>query len=110
VDEGSLTGRFTNETRFAEGDMRRTYFHGDRLNETVRRVERLRPLLESADQTLAQGALRFCLSHPAVSTVIPGSTNPAHIRDNAAASEMGILDPQTRIKLKSHRWPRNFYP
>jgi aryl-alcohol dehydrogenase-like predicted oxidoreductase len=109
-DEGSLGGSFTSETAFAEGDMRRTYFRGDRLPETVLRVDRLRPLLESGTQTLAQGALRFCLSHPAVSTVIPGSTNPDHIRANAAASAMGILDPGVRIKLKSHMWIRNFYP
>jgi len=109
-DEGSLGGSFTAATTFAEGDMRRTYFHGDRLQETVVRVERLRPLLESESQSLAQGALRFCLSHPAVSTVIPGSTNAAHVQDNAAASAMGSLDPGARIKLKSHMWVRNFYP
>jgi aryl-alcohol dehydrogenase-like predicted oxidoreductase len=73
-------------------------------------VDRLRPLLTNDGQTLAQGALRFCLSHPAVSTVIAGSADPAHIRDNAAASDLGVLDPTARIKLKSHTWPRNFYP
>jgi aryl-alcohol dehydrogenase-like predicted oxidoreductase len=59
---------------------------------------------------MAQGALRFCLSHAAVSTVIPGSTNPDHVRDNAAASDMGMLEPASRIRLKSHAWARNFYP
>lgn len=110
LDEGSLGGGFTERTVFGDSDMRRSYFQGDRLAETVRRVDRIRPLLESPGQTLAQGALRFCLSHPAVSTVIAGSTDPAHVRDNAAASEMGILDPTIRLKLKSHAWPRNFYP
>jgi len=110
LDEGSLGGGFTAATTFGEGDMRRVYFQGDRLGETVRRVERLRPLLESGSQTLAQGALRFCLSHPAVSTVIPGSTDPRHVRENAAASAMGILDPTARLKIKSHAWHRNFYP
>jgi aryl-alcohol dehydrogenase-like predicted oxidoreductase len=83
LDEGALSGGFRQDTDFAEGDMRRAYF---------------------------QGALRFCLSHPAVSTVIAGSADPAHIRDNAAASDLGVLDPTARIKLKSHTWPRNFYP
>jgi aryl-alcohol dehydrogenase-like predicted oxidoreductase len=108
-DEGSLGGLFTKGMTFPEGDMRRGYFAGDRLDETVRRVERLRPLLETGSQSLAQGALRFCLSHPAVSTVIAGSTNPEHIRSNAEASKMGMLEPPTRIKVKSHAWSRNFY-
>jgi aryl-alcohol dehydrogenase-like predicted oxidoreductase len=109
-DEGSLGGTFRPDTTFPDGDMRRVYFQGDRLEKTVRRIERLRPLLESGSQSMAQGALRFCLSHAAVSTVIPGSTNPDHVRDNAAASDMGMLDPSSRIRLKSHAWARNFYP
>jgi aryl-alcohol dehydrogenase-like predicted oxidoreductase len=109
LDEGALGGGFRLDTKFAEGDMRRAYFQGARLGETVRRVERLRPLLANDGQALAQGALRFCLSHPAVSTVIPGSADPVHVRDNAVASDLGVLDPTSRIKLKSHAWPRNFY-
>jgi len=110
LDEGSLAGGFDESTSFPEGDMRRTYFRGDRLTETVRRVSRLRPLLQTGGQTLAQGALRFCLSHPAVSTVIVGTVNASHIHEDAAASALGQLDAGTRLKLKSHAWPRNFYP
>ncbi len=109
LDEGSLGGRFRPDTAFAESDMRRSYFKGDRLAETVRHVERLRPLLEGGGQSLAQGALRFCLSHPAVSTVIVGSVNPEHVAANARASDLGPLDASVRLKLKSHAWPRNFY-
>jgi aryl-alcohol dehydrogenase-like predicted oxidoreductase len=110
LDEGSLGGTLRAGTVFAETDMRRSYFRGKRLAETVKRVERLRPLLETGGQSMAGGALRFCLSHPAVSTVIAGSADPSHIRDNAAASEAGPLEPAARIRLKSHGWARNFYP
>jgi aryl-alcohol dehydrogenase-like predicted oxidoreductase len=72
-------------------------------------VDRLRPLLEAAGQSMAQGALRFCLSHAAVSTVIPGSADPAHIRENAKVSAAGPLSASVRLRLKSHAWPRNFY-
>lgn len=110
LDEGSLGGKLRPDTVFAESDMRRSYFRGERLPETVKRVERLRPLLEAGGQSLARGALRFCLSHPAVSTVIAGSVDPRHIAENATASAAGSLDAGTRIRLKSHVWPRNFYP
>ena len=110
LDEGSLGGQLREDTVFGESDMRRSYFRDDRLAETVRRVERLRPLLAPGDQTMAQGALRFCLSHPAVSTVIAGSVDATHIQENAKASSLGPLDASVRLRLKSHGWPRNYYP
>jgi aryl-alcohol dehydrogenase-like predicted oxidoreductase len=109
LDEGSLAGKYTRETVFPEGDFRGSYFAGERLGETVDRVERLRPILERPDQSLAQGALRFCLSHPAVSTVIAGSTNPEHVRQNAAASELGALDAGRVEALREQAWERDFY-
>lgn len=110
LDEGSLAGTLTKSTRFAPNDMRARYFAGDRLALTVERVEKVRPILESDEQSLAQGALRFCLSNDAVSTVIAGSTKPAHIRDNAAVSGMGPLEEEVLDRLRAHAWPRNFYP
>ena len=109
LDEGSLGGKLTKETQFAPDDVRARYFRGDRLAHTVDRVEKLRPVLENRDQTLAQGALRFALTHSAVSTVIVGTTKPAHIRDNADVSDRGSLDEETVAALLAHAWPRNFY-
>ena len=42
LDEGSLAGKWTAETKFAEGDFRNRYFAGDRLPWAVRRVEQVR--------------------------------------------------------------------
>ena len=109
LDEGSLGGKMTKDMQFAADDMRSRYFAGHRLAETVDRVAALRPVLEKGGQTLAQGALRFVLSHPAVTTVIAGSTKPNHIRDNARVSELGALDAATIEALRPHAWPRNFY-
>ena len=58
---------------------------------------------------LPQFALRFCLSHPAVSTVIPGMRMPVHVGSNVAASDKGPLPPDILEKLRKHRWVRNFY-
>ncbi|MGQ0815201.1 MAG: aldo/keto reductase [Gemmatimonadota bacterium] len=109
LDEGALAGKYAKQTKFAKDDMRTRYFRDDRLVQTVERVERLRPMLERGDQSLAEGALRFCLSQPAVSTVIAGSTNPRHIRANAAVSALGPLDERVIAALRPHAWPRNFY-
>jgi len=41
----------------------------------------------------AQVLLKFVLAHPAVTCVIPGTSNPAHMRDNAAAGFGAPLTP-----------------
>jgi aryl-alcohol dehydrogenase-like predicted oxidoreductase len=62
----------------------------------------------SLDQ-LPDLALRFCLSSPAVSTVIPGMRNVHHVAANVAASDAGPLPPEMLQKLRAHRWVRNFW-
>src|SRR5215831_19992987 len=47
-DEGSLTGKLREDTKFPPGDFRSGYFEGDLLRETVQRVDRMRPILEGA--------------------------------------------------------------
>lgn len=108
-DEGSLAGAFTPQTKFPRGDWRGGYFKGERLIETCARVERLKALLGPETPTLAALALKFCLSHPAVSTVIPGMRRVAHVDANVAAVEGPPLSAPTLAALKEHAWPRNFY-
>jgi aryl-alcohol dehydrogenase-like predicted oxidoreductase len=57
---------------------------------------------------LALAALKFCLSHPAVSTVIPGLWRPEHVEENVAAADGPPLEPGELAALRSHAWPRNF--
>lgn len=109
-DEGSLTGSLTPEIRFPKGDWRRFYFKGERLKETCDRVERLKTFLGGEVKTISELALKFCLAHPAVSTVIPGMRRPDHVRANCAVSDGKPLSEGTVKGLKAHAWPRNFYP
>jgi len=108
-DEGSLTGMLTPDTVFHPDDFRMHYFRGNRLRETCERVERLKFLIRDEVRTLAQAALKFCLSHPAVSTVIPGMRRPEHVEENCAASDGRRLRPEELEALKAHAWRRNFY-
>ncbi|MDE3058529.1 MAG: aldo/keto reductase [Bacteroidota bacterium] len=109
-DEGGLTGRVTPETKFPDKDWRNNYFTGDRKQQVAERVEKLKPLLGAEAKTLPELALRFCLSHPAVSTIIPGMRTEAHAETNAAVSDGEKLSQQTLAELHKHRWVRNFYP
>jgi len=82
---GWLTGKYDENTRFPESDHRRGKYDAARARETAARVRQLDFLLDEAD-SLAAAALRFTLSHPAVSTVIPGAKTAAQVAANVKAS------------------------
>lgn len=90
---GLLTGKFTPETRFSDGDIRKDWPDQPWFRESLSIVEGLRPL-ERPDQTLTQLALRFVLSHPAVSVAIPGAKSPAQVEANVAASVRPLLSQE----------------
>jgi aryl-alcohol dehydrogenase-like predicted oxidoreductase len=107
-DEGSLTGTITPETTFAPTDMRSRYFAGNRKQEMWERVQAIRRDLGD-QEPLSRTALRFCLSQPAISTVIPGMRRAAHVEENGSASTAGPLPLEILQILARHCWPRNFY-
>ena len=109
-DEGGLTGTITPETTFPDGDWRHLYFAGDRKRQVWERNEALRALLGPEARTLPELALRFCLAHDAVSTVIPGRRRVASVEANVAVSDGRRLSPALRAELARHAWARNFYP
>jgi len=105
LDEGSLGGKMTLETRFPKDDWRALYFGPENLPPTIERVEKLKKNVP-AGMTLPEMALRFVLSHPAVSTTIVGMRDAKHVRENIAASDAGPLDSALLQELKHHRWDR----
>jgi aryl-alcohol dehydrogenase-like predicted oxidoreductase len=108
-DEGGLTGALRGDTTFPRGDWRRDYFKGERLQETVRRAEALGFLVQGGINTLADAALQFALSHPAVSTVIPGMRRREHVEANCRAAQGPALSADALERVKTHAWKRNFY-
>jgi len=105
-DEGSLTGMLTLDSTWPRGDFRRTYFNAANLAPTVERVEALRPLLPE-EVTMAEMALRFILSEPRVSTVIPGMRSVPHVRANLSAADGRGMSSELRRQLRAHRWDRS---
>jgi len=109
LDEGGLTGNFTTETKFAEGDFRVNYFTPERLVELVKHTDELKKLLGDEVNTLSELALKYILSFEEISTVIPGLRRVAHVESNVAVSGQK-LSAEMMEKLKAHRWDRNFIP
>lgn len=122
---GLLTGQLSKETEFPENDHRNFNREGEAFDrgetfagvpyerglEAVDELERLVP----EDATMAQFSLRWILDHDAVSTVIPGSTSPDHIRENVIAASLPPLTAEERERTSEiyeahvadavhHRW------
>lgn len=108
-DEGALTGRIRPDTTFPDGDFRNSYFAGDRKEQVWEHVEAIASDLDVEIDDLPELALRFCLSHPAVSTVIAGMRSLRNVEANAAAANRGSLSAGQLERLQAHRWVRSFY-
>ena len=104
-DEGTLTGTLTKESKWPEGDWRNIYFVPENLIPSVDRAEKLKELLPTGT-TLPEMALRFILSNPSVSTIIPGMRKLSHVDANIAASDAGPLPDELLAELRNHRWER----
>ena len=108
-DEGALTGKFTEQTQFSEGEFRNHYFAGDRLARTVKRVEKIRATIGSAEPDLATAALKFALKPAAVSTVIPGMRNERQADLNCGVSDQSAMSDELEMKLREHAWRRGVW-
>jgi aryl-alcohol dehydrogenase-like predicted oxidoreductase len=127
---GLLADAFESVEDFAEGDHRRRAaedgveagvgrkggetFAGVPFEAGLEAVADLRRLVPD-DATMAQFTLRWILDFDAVSTVIPGSTSPEHVRENVAAADLDPLSHETHGAVRDvyedhvyddvhHRW------
>jgi aryl-alcohol dehydrogenase-like predicted oxidoreductase len=104
-DEGTLVGAVTADSSWPEEDWRSSYFGPENFLPSVQHFGQL--AADVGDQLpLPELALRFILSSPAVSTVIPGMRKPGHVQANLAASDGQGLDAGLLARLRPHRWDR----
>ena len=111
LDEGALTGAIVPGIQFDPEEFRAFYFRGDRVQEVHEKVNALRADLDAAGvvEPLASTALRFTLTHPAVSTVIPGMRKIRNVQANLAVSHMGPIPGPIMEVLRRHAWDKNYY-
>jgi aryl-alcohol dehydrogenase-like predicted oxidoreductase len=98
---GILSGRITAETTFDEGDHRapggevwETFLRPGTIDGTLAVVDGIRPVAERLDVSVADVAIAWNVAQPGVTAAIVGSTDPDHVRANAAAGDVE-LDDQT---------------
>lgn len=112
---GILTGKFTPETRFSEGDFRRRWHENEEEYQTflhdLETVKKLAPLADG--RTQAQLALQFVLDHPAVTSVIPGIKNIKQAQVNIKAGRLEPLSSDELTKIDAivpHSGGRKIWP
>jgi aryl-alcohol dehydrogenase-like predicted oxidoreductase len=103
LERGVLSGRFTSTREFAEKDWRRGVFPEESLAQVHAAVAKLQFLVKGDVLNLAQAALRFVLSHPTVSTVIPGIRTVQQVEHNVAASGKLLLAEDVRRLRELYR-------
>ncbi|MCC5876588.1 MAG: aldo/keto reductase [Candidatus Sumerlaeia bacterium] len=89
---GLLSGKFTRESTFTGDDHRKMNLSPEKLDVYLSNLERMRPLFDSQpEQSMTQVSLRFCLSHPACHTAIPGAKTSQQVAENSSASDLGPI-------------------
>jgi aryl-alcohol dehydrogenase-like predicted oxidoreductase len=93
---GLLTGKYTAESQFPAGDVRRAsrwwdYFKPDKMPALLQRLDTVRDILTSDGRTLAQGALGWLLARSERTIAIPGFKNTAQVEENVGALRFGPL-------------------
>jgi aryl-alcohol dehydrogenase-like predicted oxidoreductase len=107
---GFLTGQYTSANIFDPQDHRRKW-GAKRIDKWVKAYKTVFGSISDKEQsTNAQIALRFCLSYPSVSTVIPGMLTKGQVEENVLSSEQGGLNSQdlksvtSTYKINEKEW------
>ena len=96
---GLLTGAFTPEHTFEEGDWRRNeiafnlpLFEREHFLREVEVCNRLAQLADGYGKTVAQLALAWVLDHPGVSCALVGMRNERELEENVAATDWKLTE------------------
>ena len=102
---GLLTGKHSNQeappagSRFQLGTAgaryQERYWHAQQFEA----IEALRAIAREAAMSMATMAMRWVMSHPAITAPIIGASRPEQLADSLAAAEQGPLPPDLKHKL-----------
>ncbi|HEU5141254.1 MAG TPA: aldo/keto reductase [Bacillales bacterium] len=100
---GLLTGKYTANTDFPEGDPRRERFQDEESMEKFQKVKKLKRLADTKNIATSHLALAWLLEQKGVDAVIPGGRNAEQARNNVKAGEVKLssadLDEMNAILL-----------
>lgn len=94
---GFLTGKFDKNSTFSEDDHRRMNLSPEKLDIYLENLKNMQPLFDHyPGDAKTITSLRFCISHPACHTAIPGAKTAKQVQENCLAADIGPI-PQDII-------------
>lgn len=84
---GLLTGKYARDEQFSDSRGANPYFQGKAFHRILDGLDELKPLAEKHNLTAAQLAIRWVLTHPAISCAIVGVKKPEHIETIVPAAD-----------------------
>lgn len=90
LERGLLTGKMRPGQSFADGDHRQNnpFFTNESISKTNAFLDKLKPLADAKEATLAQLVIRWTLEHPGVTVALVGARNPEQAIQNAKAADI----------------------
>lgn len=85
--KGLLTGKYPDNHEFSDARSEDARFKGEALARIQRAVRNLQPLADRHGVTIPQLAVRWALTHPAVTSAIVGIKKPEHIETIVKAAD-----------------------
>jgi len=106
---GFLTGKYQSENAYETTD-HRSKWTSKQIDTWANACQLfIHDLTESENLSNAQIALRFCLSFPQVSSIIPGMLTPEHVEENSNASDWGAFPPSVVEKFSQIYQKHQFF-
>lgn len=97
LNRGFLTGKIDETSQFTEGDRRQKTFSPENVRKLQGKLDELTDEASQLGITPASTAIRFCVSNPDVSCVLPGIRTAEQAVENAAAAKSLPTDVVRRL-------------
>lgn len=104
---GLLTGKVTAETKFDKND-HRSFRKQEFIKEAMQKIENMKPLASSKGWNITELAIKFILSQPQISVVLPTMVSVEEIEMFAAISDGSYLSKSEAAQLEE-MYEKNFY-
>jgi len=92
LERGLLTGKVTMDRTFGKGDHRagHPFFQPENRRRILAFLDRIRPVADAHDATLAQLAVNWTIHRPGITAALVGARNARQVEENAGAAELQL--------------------
>ena len=88
---GALVSDWTSSQKFPDGDWRGLWTPDDWVAKHIEMGDYIKPMVKNTNLSMSAIGLKYILNHQTVTSVIPGSSSPEHIRNNASVTALPNL-------------------